>query len=212
MKALNDKIFTHYFPTIFPQKNVSKPQFIHIHRFGEDVILVMPNFPYLGQKCFPTMGRIAELIDSLNLKAHPEGGYYSETFRDAESVETKNGSRSLATSIYFLLSSHNVSKFHSIAGQEIWFHHEGSPLTVHVLTESGYQRLKVGPVGLEGSQPQVLVPEGSIFGSTVDGENSYALVSCTVVPGFDFADFRMYSAEELLEKWPEHGALICRLT
>jgi uncharacterized protein len=158
------------------------------------------------------MERVKKLIEELNLQPHPEGGYYGETYRSALTINTDNGRRNLMTSIYFLLTSDNISKFHSIAGQEIWYHHEGSPLTVHVLSESGYQRLKVGPVGLEGNRPQVLVPEGSIFGSTVDAEDAYCLVSCTVAPGFDFADFRMYTAEELLEKWPDCAEVIRRLT
>lgn len=158
------------------------------------------------------MERVKQLIEQLNLRPHPEGGYYGETYRSELRISTDNGECNLMTSIYFLLTSDNVSKFHSIAGQEIWYHHEGSPLTVHVLTESGYQRLKVGPEGLEGNRPQVLVPEGSIFGSTVDAEDAYCLVSCAVAPGFDFADFRMYSAKELLEKWPAYEEVIRRLT
>jgi predicted cupin superfamily sugar epimerase len=158
------------------------------------------------------MNRIQQLVETLKLKPHPEGGFYSETHRAKSVIETPNGSRSLVTSIYFLLTSDNVSKFHSIAGEEIWFHHEGSPLTVHLLSDSGYERLLVGPVDSKGHQPQQLVPDGVIFGSTVEEENSYALVSCMVAPGFDFRDFKLYGAEELLEKWPEHVGIIRKLT
>jgi predicted cupin superfamily sugar epimerase len=158
------------------------------------------------------MNRIQQLVEILNLKPHPEGGFYSETYRAKSAIETPNGSRSLVTSIYFLLTSENVSKFHSIAGEEIWFYHEGSPLTVHLLSDGGYEKLLVGPVDSKGHQPQQLVPEGVIFGSSVEEENSYALVSCMVAPGFDFRDFKMYSSEELLEKWPEHGDIIDKLT
>ncbi|WP_373522217.1 cupin domain-containing protein [Aquiflexum sp.] len=158
------------------------------------------------------MDRIKELTEKLNLQPHPEGGFYSETYRSSLGIETDNGQRSLATSIYFLLTSSDVSKFHSIAGEEIWFHHEGSPLAVHLLSDNGYEKLLVGLVDQKGRQPQQLVPEGAIFGSTVEDENSYALVSCVVAPGFDFKDFKMYSAEELLGKWPEHGEIIKKLT
>ncbi|WP_194973004.1 cupin domain-containing protein [Aquiflexum lacus] len=158
------------------------------------------------------MNRIQQLVETLNMKPHPEGGFYSETYRAKSAIETPNGQRSLMTSIYFLLTSENVSKFHSIAGEEIWFHHEGSPLTVHLLSDNGYEKLLVGPVDQEGHQPQQLVPEGVIFGSSVEEENSYALVSCMVAPGFDFRDFKLYGAEELLEKWPEHGNIIEKLT
>lgn len=158
------------------------------------------------------MNRIQQLVETLNLKPHPEGGYYSETYRAHSLIETQNGQRSLATSIYFLLTSSDVSKFHSIAGEEIWFHHEGSPLTVHLLSDNGYEKLLVGPVDRKGHQPQQLVPEGAIFGSTVEDENSYAFVSCMVAPGFDFRDFKLYGPEELLEKWPEHADIIKQLT
>jgi len=156
--------------------------------------------------------RVNEIVEKLQLKPHPEGGFYSETYRSPLEVQTSKGSRSLATSIYFLLTSENVSKFHSIAGEEIWYYHEGSPLTVHVLSEKGYEKLMVGPTHSMGHQPQKLVPEGVIFGSTVDQENSYSLVSCVVAPGFDFRDFKLYKADELLDKWPEHQEIIRRLT
>jgi len=156
--------------------------------------------------------RIQELVKNLDLKAHPEGGYYSETYRSGLELETKEGFRSLATCIYFLMTSDNVSKFHSIAGDEIWFYHEGSPLTVHILSDKGYEKLLVGPLDGLGHQPQQLVPPGVIFGSTVEEPESYSLVSCMVSPGFDFRDFRLYGADELSAKWPDHDDIIRRLT
>lgn len=154
--------------------------------------------------------RVQELVEKLHLKPHPEGGYYSETYRS--NLGTAGGDRSLATSIYFLMTSDNVSKFHSIVGDEIWFYHEGSPLTVHILSDKGYEKILVGPLDNEGHQPQHLVPPGVIFGSTVEQPDSYSLVSCMVAPGFDFRDFRLYSADELLTKWPEAKEIIGRLT
>ncbi|MCH6232390.1 cupin domain-containing protein [Cognataquiflexum rubidum] len=154
--------------------------------------------------------RIQELVEKLHLKAHPEGGYYSETYRS--DLEAAGAERSLATCTYFLMTSDNVSKFHSIAGDEIWFYHEGSPLTVHILSEKGYEKLLVGPLDHQGHRPQQLVPPGVIFGSTVEQPDSYSLVSCMVAPGFDFRDFRLYSADELLAKWPEAKEIIGRLT
>ena len=156
--------------------------------------------------------RIQELVKKLDLKAHPEGGYYSATYLSGLDLETKEGVRSLATCIYFLMTSDNVSKFHSIAGDEIWFYHEGSPLTVHILSAKGYEKLLVGPLDNEGHRPQQLVPPGVIFGSTVEQPDSYSLVSCMVAPGFDFRDFRLYAREELLAKWPDAKEIIERLT
>ncbi|MFC0261260.1 cupin domain-containing protein [Fontibacter flavus] len=156
--------------------------------------------------------RINELVEKLQLKPHPEGGYYAETYRSEWEVTTDHGSRSLMTCIYFLLTSDNSSKFHQIKSDEMWFFHEGSPLTVHVFSDKGYEKLLVGPSDQEGHLPYQLVKSGVIFGSTVDQEDSYSLVSCVVAPGFDFEDFRLVSKEELMEHWPEETEIIHRLT
>ena len=155
--------------------------------------------------------RIQHLIQTLNLQSHPEGGYYSEVYRSKDSVETPSGTRSLMTSIYFLLTSDDVSRFHVIKSDELWFHHEGCDLTVHTLNESGHQELKLGKDSPD-SRPQQLVKAGTIFGSTVDSKDSYALVSCVVAPGFDFADFKLFEARELLSQFPNCDKIISRLT
>jgi predicted cupin superfamily sugar epimerase len=156
--------------------------------------------------------RVQELIVQLQLKPHPEGGYFAETYRSNWEVSTDHGSRSLMTCIYFLLTSENFSKFHQIKSDEMWFYHEGSPLTVHVLSKKGYDKLLVGPADQDGHLPYQLVKSGVIFGSTVDQEGGYSLVSCVVAPGFDFRDFRLFDAEDLLQKWPEHKSIIDKLT
>jgi predicted cupin superfamily sugar epimerase len=156
--------------------------------------------------------RVQELIDHLQLQAHPEGGYYAETYRSTLQVETDHGSRSLMTCIYFLLTSANFSRFHQIKSDEMWFYHEGSPLTVHMLSDKGYEQLLIGPSDQEGHLPYQLVQSGVIFGSTVDQKESYSLVSCVVAPGFDFQDFKLSTTGELLEKWPEHQHIIHQLT
>ncbi|SIS55887.1 cupin domain-containing protein [Belliella pelovolcani] len=156
--------------------------------------------------------RIEELVAQLDLIPHPEGGFYKEFYRANLGVSTDSGERSIMTSIYFLLTSENISKFHQIKSDEMWFYHEGSPLTVHVIDSKGqYEKIKVGPVG-EKNKPQQLVPAGVIFGSTVDENNSYSLVSCVVAPGFDFEDFRLFEREELLDRFPQHVEIIKQLT
>jgi len=155
--------------------------------------------------------RIEYLIETLKLRPHPEGGYYGEVYRSELPISTQNGERSLMTSIYFLLTSKDVSRFHVIASDELWFHHEGSDLTVHMLDEYGHSELKLGTQDA-AARPQQLVPAGKIFGSTVDSPDSYALVSCVVAPGFDFRDFKLFERTELLNKFPEHETIISRLT
>lgn len=154
---------------------------------------------------------IQEIVDRLGLQPHPEGGFYSEVYRSTEAIPGRN--RQLMTSIYFLLTSENVSNFHRIKSDELWFHHLGSPITVHTLSkEKGHQQIKVGSRFDLGEVPQALVQKNMIFGSSVDEENSYALVSCVVAPGFDFEDFELFTHEELLKQFPEHEAIITRLT
>lgn len=156
--------------------------------------------------------RIEELVKLLNLKPHPEGGFFAETYRSDILLETRTGKRNLMTSIYFLLTSESSSKFHQIKSDEMWFYHEGSPLTVHLLHDS-YQQLRVGPVNANTeAKPYQMVPSGAIFGSTVDEGDSYSLVSCTVAPGFDFEDFRLLMQEELLKSYPQNFEIISRLT
>jgi predicted cupin superfamily sugar epimerase len=157
--------------------------------------------------------RIEFLVEKLNLKPHPEGGFYSETYRSEESITTDSGERNLTTAIYFLLTSENVSKFHRIKSDELWFFHEGSNLTVHTLSKDGHLQLSLGhPSDTTVSSPQHLVKAHTIFGSSVDEPNSYALVSCVVSPGFDFEDFDLFQREELMTLFPQAERIISKLT
>ena len=157
--------------------------------------------------------RIAFLVEKLQLSPHPEGGFYSETYRSDVNIGTSAGTRNLTTAIYFLLTSENVSKFHRIKSDELWFFHEGSNLTVHTLSELGHQKLKLGyPSSTANTSPQHLVKAHTIFGSTVDEPDSYALVSCVVSPGFDFADFELFETKALLQQFPESFEIINKLT
>ena len=154
--------------------------------------------------------RVNELIEKLKLHPHPEGGFYSETYRSDMLIPSLN--RQLMTSIYFLLTSDNVSKFHRIKSDEIWFFHEGSSLIVHTLSEEGHKENRVGLNLLQGETPQFLVEKETIFGSTVADEDSYSLVSCIVAPGFDFEDFELFTKEQLEVLFPENKKIISRLT
>jgi uncharacterized protein len=161
----------------------------------------------------PSGDRIQQLVETLKLTPHPEGGFYSETFRSTQDVYHQIGEkRQLATSIYFLLRSQDVSHFHRIQSDELWFWHEGSPLSIHLLGERGHETLRLGPVSMTGSQPQHLVPAQTIFGSTVDEPDTYTLVSCVVAPGFDFRDFELFTTEDLVPLFPDAEEIILKLT
>jgi uncharacterized protein len=142
--------------------------------------------------------RAADLIDMLGLAPHPEGGWYRELYRSADLVSradllARDGEpRAALTSIYFLLVAGQVSRWHVVTLDEVWHFHEGEPL--EVLTHSpgtpAVEVLTLGPAAA-GMQPQHVVPRDLWQAARPRG--AYALVGCTVAPGFDFADFRFVS-------------------
>lgn len=151
-----------------------------------------------------------ELVQSLGLLPHPEGGFYKETYRSELTLEGKE--RQLLTSIYFLLTSENISKFHRIKSDELWYFHAGSPLIVHTLGERGHQQHHLGLELSKGQQPFLWIPKDTIFGSTVAENDGFSLVSCAVAPGFDFRDFELFERSELLAAYPEHRDIVERLS
>jgi len=160
-----------------------------------------------------TSDRVKFLVSKLQLTPHPEGGFYKETYRSTESLSSENEERNRLTSIYFLLTSENISKFHRIKSDELWYFHEGNNLTVHLLHEAGYQKLRLGQAEADSDcRPFGLVKANTVFGSTVDEPDGYALVSCAVAPGFDFEDFELLLRAELLLDFPDHAEIITRLT
>ncbi|MFN5418651.1 MAG: cupin domain-containing protein [Flavobacteriia bacterium] len=150
---------------------------------------------------------INKIVKQLDLIPHPEGGFYRETYRSEEI----KGKRNLITSIYFLLTSDQISHLHRIKSDEIWYYHAGSPLIVHILDAFGHHEHIVGNDFEKGYLPQFLVPKNTIFGSTVLEKDSFSLVSCVVSPGFDFADFELFKKDELIEAYPMHKDIIEKL-
>ncbi len=147
-------------------------------------------------------------IRSLDLAPHPEGGWYREIYRSAESLPAAalpprfGGERRFSTAIYYLLDTSSFSAFHRIHQDEVWHLYDGGPLTIHTIDAAGvYATHEVAPV--------TVVPAGVLFGATTPG---YALAGCTVAPGFEFADFEMPGRAALLESYPQHRAIIERLT
>src|SRR6478609_7366851 len=147
-------------------------------------------------------------IEKLNLLPHPEGGYYKETYRCADTLSTAAGQRNISTAIYFLLEDKQKSHFHRIQSDELWFFHSGDTLEILVLDESGLRSILLGNNPDKGETLQAVIPAGKWFGSRVKDQKGFALVSCTVAPGFDFNDFELAKAESLSQQFPEHEALI----
>ncbi|MDT0644098.1 cupin domain-containing protein [Zunongwangia sp. F363] len=159
-----------------------------------------------------------EIIRKLDLQPHPEGGYFRETYRSKEAIEEASlpgfeNKRNFSTCIYFLLTSDTFSAFHKIKQDEIWHFYDGSPIRLHTISEEGrHAEVIIGKDFAKGQVPQYVVPGGHWFGATVAGENTLALVGCTVSPGFDFKDFTLAERQQLQEKFPQHTGLIAELT
>lgn len=132
------------------------------------------------------MPSAAEIIATLGLQPHPEGGHYRETFRDAR---TDAHGRAASTAIYFLLAAGERSHWHRVDAVEIWHYHAGAPLTLEIADENGQRAITLGADLAAGQQPQGIVPPHAWQAAATTGE--WTLVSCTVAPGFDFATFEL---------------------
>lgn len=156
------------------------------------------------------------IVEQLNMLPHPEGGYYKEEYRSKDIISNLpnfSGDRNYCTSIYFLLTSANFSGFHRIKQDEIWHFYSGSPLAVHVIDLDGNYTKHIIGMNIENNQfPQLTVPANCWFASSVENEDSYSFVGCTVAPGFDFDDFELAKREDLIKEYPQHEELITKLT
>ncbi len=153
-------------------------------------------------------------IEQLNLLPHPEGGYYKETYRCATEISFPGfpEKRNVSTAIYFLLEEKNKSHLHRIKSDELWFFHEGATLEIICLSEEGLSTILLGKNSAAGEQLQAMIPAGVWFGARVKNETGYALVSCTVAPGFDFNDFELADKKTLLSQFPDHAHVVLEMT
>ena len=162
------------------------------------------------------MSDVESIIRALGLKAHPEGGFFRETFR-APLVLDGNmlphaASRAASTAIYYLLPAWAFSAWHRVRSDEGWHFYGGSPLELHMLTDEGEHVVeRLGSEVLAGERPQAIVPAGRLQAARAPGPR-HALVGCTVAPGFDFADWELPSRASLSARFPSHAALIAALT
>jgi predicted cupin superfamily sugar epimerase len=136
--------------------------------------------------------RAAHLISTLDLRPHPEGGYFREVFRSRLRVhpEDSRPARAALTTIYFLLPAGDVSRWHRVASDEVWHFYEGDPLQLLTI-DAGTQQVEhylLGGVSVD-ARPAHVVPAGVWQAAKTTGE--YTLVGCTVAPGFEFDDFQM---------------------
>lgn len=169
----------------------------------------------------PSTSRARQLIETLQLQPHPEGGWYREVFRAPASVQPGDhrGPRAALTSIYFLLEAGQHSRWHQVLSDELWVHLEGVPLTLWT-ADAAFRtppaHVRLAAVDVHGSRPQHVVPAGQWQAAQPVATHSagdYTLAACAVAPGFDFADFTLMDAQGELaaavrHHWPALAAFI----
>jgi len=162
---------------------------------------------------------VEELITLLSLTPHPEGGYYRETYRSAETIpdnvlpDRYKGDRSYGTAIYFLLNPDTFSALHRLKTDEVFHFYLGDPVEMLQLLPSGSGRvIKIGNEIKSGMHLQVAVSRGMWQGSRLIRGGEYALLGTTVAPGFKFVDFEIGQRDKLLQSYPRFRDLIVALT
>ncbi|MCS7052124.1 MAG: cupin domain-containing protein [Ignavibacterium sp.] len=155
-------------------------------------------------------------IEKLDLKPHPEGGYYKEIYRSAESIIipdytlNRKKQRNFSTSIYFLLEGNDKSHFHKLTSDEIWHFYDGSDIKIILLDELG--NLTEVILGKEAHCFQYTIKKNLWFAAELIDKKSFALIGCTVSPGFEFEDFELADRNYLLSLFPQHEKIIKKFT
>ncbi len=158
-------------------------------------------------------------VQALQMQAHPEGGFYRESYRSAQLMDVTQAEegvevrRNVSTGIYFLLERGNFSAFHKIRSDEMWHFYAGQALEVLEISPAGNLRCtRLGPDVLQGEVFQHVVPAHTWFASRVASGGTFSLVGCTVAPGFDFADFCLADRATLVALFPQNEEIIHALT
>ena len=162
-----------------------------------------------------------EVKKILGLVPHPrEGGCYIRTYESGEMLPAAafadgrySGPRHTATAIYYLLEPDTFSEMHCLQSDEVFHFYAGDAVEMVQLRADGSGTIvRIGNRLDESERPQVVVPRGVWQGSRVADGGTWALLGCTVSPGFEFADYQAATREELCTRWPEFQQQICRLT
>ena len=133
----------------------------------------------------------ADVVRRLDLKPHPEGGHFRETFRDSPTVD---GGRAASTAIYFLLARGERSRWHRVDAAEVWHFYAGAPLALDIAAGDGaaIEHVMLGADLARGERPQAVVP--AWVWQAAESRGDWMLVGCTVAPGFEFKGFELAPA------------------
>lgn len=151
----------------------------------------------------------SRLIRRLDLRPHPEGGYFSETYRSEDRVSCGERRRSAITTAQFLLADDDFSAFHRLKSDEVWHHYAGGSVAIDTIDPDGrHQELVIG----DGNCWHAAMRPGIWFAAHLLDPPGYALVGCDVAPGFEFEDFEVGTRADLQREFPKLAALIERWT
>ena len=128
-----------------------------------------------------------DIVRMLNLKPHPEGGHFRETFRDSQQI---GAGRVTSTAIYYLLARGDRSHWHRLDAVEVWHWYAGAPLQLEIAAAGGrIERITLGGDIAAGLRPQAVVPAKTWQAAQTTGD--WTLLGCTLAPGFDFAKLEL---------------------
>ena len=151
------------------------------------------------------MDRITELKEAYALSPHPEGGWFAEVY----TAPFVQGGRALAGSIYFMLCGGDISHFHQIDCDEIWYYHEGCGLKITVLQGGKCETLLLGADPAAGQRAMAVIPAGAVFAAENIDPAGYTFLSCATTPAFSYEGFRLIGRQELRERFPfAEGSLL----
>jgi len=160
-----------------------------------------------------------QIIELLQLQPLPgEGGFYRQLYKAAGTIPASvlpqhGGPRSYGTAIYYFVTPESFSALHRLPQDEVFHFYLGDPVEMLQITdEGGARKLLIGPDLLAGQRPQVIAPGNLWQGTRLLPGGKFALLGCTVCPGFEFDDFEMKSREELIRIFPQHADLILGFT
>jgi predicted cupin superfamily sugar epimerase len=160
-----------------------------------------------------------QLIDHFSLTPHPEGGYYKETYRSSEEIHEEclplrfDGERFFSTGILFLLRGLDFSAFHRIKSDEMWHFYDGTSLNIYVIDPQGnFELITLGKNFHYGETYQAVVRAGYWFAAEPADPEGFCFVGCSVAPGFDFRDLDIGKRESLISEFPQHAAIIKKLS
>lgn len=151
------------------------------------------------------------IIEHYNLERHPEGGWFRRTYTSSDCVSLKRGDRHCGSSIIYFLKYGEKSCLHYLDSDEIWYFHFGSPVKIHLFSQTDYSSITLGHSWSQGELVQYAVKKGIVFGAELLEGNS-TLLSCSVSPGYVDEDFHWPSVSLLRSKFPEQKEIIKRLS